>query len=163
MGWYVCILASLVPSPTPSFSSLAVRFTVLQATKSWAWDWVRGYILAPLSQMIRSVPLENIAVLNRTVSQLEIKWCLHWIPIILFISTNSFCLRLCRAKFDHIWYRYHTALNVDSQAVSNRQLTSCKEFPKVRTLETMSLQSCQWGIQGDQHFDWCFSTHCCPS
>ena len=34
-------LVSLVPSPTPSFSSLA-------ATKSWAWDWVRGYpLVAP--------------------------------------------------------------------------------------------------------------------
>ena len=30
------------PSPTPSFSLLAVR-TVGQATKSWAWDWERGY------------------------------------------------------------------------------------------------------------------------
>ena len=30
-------VASLVPSPTP---------TVLQATKSWAWDWVRGYDVA---------------------------------------------------------------------------------------------------------------------
>ena len=30
------------PRPTPSFSLLAVR-TVGQATKSWAWDWERGY------------------------------------------------------------------------------------------------------------------------
>ena len=44
---HACNEYSLVPSPTPSFSSLAVRFTVrfavLQAMKSWAWDWVRGY------------------------------------------------------------------------------------------------------------------------
>ena len=32
-----------MPSPTPSFSSLAVCFTVLQVTESWAWDWERGY------------------------------------------------------------------------------------------------------------------------
>ena len=39
----LCQFISLVPRPSPSFSSLAVRFTVLQATGSWvrAWEW--GY------------------------------------------------------------------------------------------------------------------------
>ena len=37
------VQCSLVPSPTPSFSLLAVRtsLAVGQATKSWAWDWER--------------------------------------------------------------------------------------------------------------------------
>ena len=40
----MCDHHSLVPSPTPSFSSLGFSsLAVLQATKSWAWDWERGY------------------------------------------------------------------------------------------------------------------------
>ena len=34
-----CPLASF-PVPRPAFR----RLTVLQATKSWAWDWERGYL-----------------------------------------------------------------------------------------------------------------------
>ena len=40
-AFQVGLLASLVPSPTPSFSSL-----LSTATKSWAWDWVGDYLLA---------------------------------------------------------------------------------------------------------------------
>ena len=35
------LLASF-PVPRPAFRRCLVRFTVLQATKSWAWDWERG-------------------------------------------------------------------------------------------------------------------------
>ena len=48
MLWLCChvsLVPSLVPSPTSSFSSLV---TILQATKSWAWDWVRGYLVPRL-------------------------------------------------------------------------------------------------------------------
>ena len=34
---------SLVPRPSPSYPSLAVHLTVLQATGSWARAWERGY------------------------------------------------------------------------------------------------------------------------
>ena len=33
---------SLVPKPSPSFPSLAVHLTVLQATGSWVRAWERG-------------------------------------------------------------------------------------------------------------------------
>ena len=37
------ILASF-PVPRPAFRRLQYGKAVLQATKSWAWDWERGYV-----------------------------------------------------------------------------------------------------------------------
>ena len=37
------ILASF-PVPRPAFRRLQYGNAVLQATKSWAWDWERGYV-----------------------------------------------------------------------------------------------------------------------
>ena len=40
-GMWMSMEGSLVPSPMPSFSSIAVR---TEATKSWAWDWEWVYM-----------------------------------------------------------------------------------------------------------------------
>ena len=38
------LLLASFPVPRPAFRCLQYGKAVLQATKSWAWDWVRGYV-----------------------------------------------------------------------------------------------------------------------
>ena len=57
LGYSSQVQCSLVPSPTPSFSLFAVRtsLAVEQATKSWAWDWERGYRTTNLKLQLQTV------------------------------------------------------------------------------------------------------------
>ena len=38
------LILALFPVPRPAFHRLQYGKAVLQATKSWAWDWERGYV-----------------------------------------------------------------------------------------------------------------------
>ena len=68
---YCQTLASL---PVPSFPSLAVTFTLLQATKSWARDW--GTRLVKHCMNIYKVIMQGICISHKITSvdeQNEIK------------------------------------------------------------------------------------------
>ena len=48
----IAILLASFPVPRPPF-----RFTVLQATKSWVWDWERGYYFTTFRKRMHVNPL----------------------------------------------------------------------------------------------------------